>query len=262
MQSTQRPSHLAPRITKLIIDSAGRDMLSFPSSSSYSITLPDNINEVRQLQLVASWFPFNAYQINQMNASFDVAINGATSQVSLELPHGDYTPTSIAAALQTILRTVHPDFDVATNSTTGKLNITNVTVSFALGFTVAASAASPLGFSLANYVSAFNGSTNAITAPYKLDLDDYNRYVVLRIDGFEDVISNNDAIHRAFGILYRHKMQAGIDHEITTECEPVLSRLARLSIVVLDKYGLPYNHQNSNHVFTLTVTHDRVRMNW
>jgi hypothetical protein len=249
---------MAARNSKLVLDSGNRDTNAYPTPASYAIPLPEGFTDVRELRLESAWFPFSATQVNEHNCTFGVMLNGVAYAVNI--PAGNYTTASLSAALQAALRQqASTGFSVSADPATTVLSIAHDAQPFALA---ASSAAKVLGFANASYASAAANGAHVITAPYACDLDDYNRYVILSIDLFDDLVSPNNAANRAFGILYKHKMDAGVDPQIVSVCLPPLGKLGRLSVTVQDRYGNAYNSQNRDHVFMFTVVSDAVRRNW
>lgn len=250
----------AVRYSKLVLDSSNRDAAAYPTPASYAIPLPEGFTDVRELRLESAWFPFSAPQVNAHNSTFGVMLDGVAYAVSL--PVGSYTTATLTDALQAALRQqVSPGFSATVDAATSIISVAHDSKPFALA---ASNASKVLGFGNASYASApvSGGGSHAIVAPYACDLEDYNRYVILSIDLFDDLVSPNNAANRAFGILYKHKMDAGIDPQIVSVCLPPLGKLGRLSVTVQDRYGNAYNCQNQDHVFMFTVVSDAVRRNW
>ena len=244
------------RLTDLIVDSNSRDTAVYPEPSNFSITLPESFKDVQELTLKSTWFPFSAFQINIYNSVIDVVFNGIP--IAISIPPGNYTPSTLASMVQIVLQEVDPGFSVSTSSM-DVFTFSHTSQAFALGFGSPMSASKALGFGSGSYPS---GSLNTIEAPFGSDLDDYNRYVVIHIDGFNNAVIPNNAVNKAFGVLYRHKMLAGLDQHIVSICNPIIGKLAKLNISILDKYGNLYNCQNQNFVLGFGVAHDSVRQNW
>ena len=252
---------------RLIIDSRDRDITAYPTSTSYSIALPQDIFQVKEITLKSAWFPFTAYGVNANNNTLVVTLGSGGTPTTLTLPCGDYTHAALASALQAALQTtISMGFTVTYVESSDTLSVLHAAQPFSLDFTGPNSISKQAGFgTTAPHISIVNPSGGyMLSSPHRMDLDDYNRFVILTIDQLDNLVSPGNAINRAFGILFKQKMLLGIDQPCIKVLNPPIARLSRMIISVTDRYGNLYGgvDMTDDHVFEFTVLHDTVRKAW
>jgi hypothetical protein len=250
--------------TRIVIDSRDRNLAAYPSPSQYAVDLPEDINLVSGIQLKTVWFPFSAFHINGTNNRFSVRYGTGGAWTRIQLPHGDYSGSDRGASVidDALSRAGFADIGVSYNG--DRYVFSCQTSAFQLCFDPAsegATAGRVLGFGQSTYTR--DNNTGTLAAPYRINLSDYNRYVVLQIDPMDSLMSTNESINGSFAVLYKHKIEAGIDVTFEERFPTPLARMSRFAIKVLDYKGLPYDSQNQDHVFELLITHSpTTRKNW
>lgn len=111
-QLQQRTFPQAVRTT-VHLDSRDRDYDLYPSSSEFVIELPETLRNVSSSVMVTAELPLSYYVFSaaRNNTSLTVTINGVTHTVTI--PDGNYTTTTMAAALKTALETAFAGTTVA-----------------------------------------------------------------------------------------------------------------------------------------------------
>lgn len=79
----------------LIIDSADRDMLRYPSAASYKITLLDILKDVIGVLLVQCIFPKSQPVINEQSCKLDFMEQGNQTVFSICLDNGNVSAKSL-----------------------------------------------------------------------------------------------------------------------------------------------------------------------
>lgn len=249
--------------TRIVIDSRDRNTSAYPSPSQYAVDLPEDINLVSAIQLKTVWFPFSAYAINATNDRFSVRYGTSGAWTMITLPHGDYSGADKGASSidDALSRAGLADIRVAYSGDHYVFSCQNS--AFQLCFdpvSEGATAGKVLGFGPTTYTC---DNTGTLVAPYRINITDYNRYVVLQIDPMDSLVSTNESINGSFAVLYRHKIEAGIDVTFEDRFPTPLARMSRFVIKVLDHKGKLYDSQNQDHVFELLITHrPTTRKNW
>lgn len=89
--------------TTAIVDSRDRSYEAHPTSSSFSVRLPEPVKNVSSAVLVAAEMPLSYYVFSssRSNTSLKVTAGGATQTVTI--PDGNYSTTSMARALKDAL---------------------------------------------------------------------------------------------------------------------------------------------------------------
>jgi hypothetical protein len=247
--------------TRVVIDSSDRDMKSYPTSTQYIVNLPDEINEVVSIELTSAWFPFSAYNVNSNNNTFVYSVDHADHTITI--PPGNYTETTLATAFNSNNNSNNSNFSVAYIPQTDNFKIINTNSNnLQINFGSNQGTCSRLlGFSGKTY--SINSNVSSITSDFRRDFDYYNTYVVLNIDAFDSLISTNNSINRCFAMIYKHKIEAGLDSSAQKTLNPPMQKLQRFSVKVQDRLGNEYDANNQDHVFELIISHyQNSRKNW
>lgn len=87
------------------VDSRDRNYAVHPSSSSFTVDLPETLKNVSSAALVSAELPLSYYvfSASRHNTSLAVTLDGATHLVTI--PDGNYTASTMASALKTALDT-------------------------------------------------------------------------------------------------------------------------------------------------------------
>jgi hypothetical protein len=92
--------------TKLInIDTKFRDEYNYLQTSNYNITLPERITDVKSIEVTNIEVPVTYYNIsmNLGNSYFKIMTTSSTSPQVITIPDGQYTGSSLATAINTLL---------------------------------------------------------------------------------------------------------------------------------------------------------------
>jgi hypothetical protein len=248
--------------TRIVIDSRDRDTVLYPNPNQYVVVLPDDIPLVTDVALQSAWFPFSAPQINATNNKFAFRMLPGGAWNIVTIPPGDYDSQDGNTVFQTELNRLVPGggFEVTVNPVTDTYVFQHDTNNFEFDFSNANfTAKKPLGFGSRVYTS----QNRMLMAPFRRDLNEYNRYVILDLDAIDPLVSANEAINRSFAVLYKHKIQAGLDHSSTKHFSIPIAKLSKFNVSIIDRNGNPYDSQNQDHVIELLVTHHpSTRKNW
>lgn len=237
------------KYTRLVVDSTFRDQTQYPNPNDYYFVFDDDINDVASARLISIDLPFSTYTINMYFNTLWVKI-GAGNEVAVALDQGNYNASALATMIQTKLNnaSLGVTFTITYNSTLDKFTFAG-TGAFALNFAGKTNGLHYLlGFKPINYTSA----ANQITAPYRCNLN-YNNYIVMCIDSFDNNKSNNKPLNKSFAVITPNYsgLSLGDEPNITKNFNPPLARLAKIHITFFDKYGNPYDFQNMDHRFEL-----------
>jgi|UniRef100_A0A6C0BFW0 hypothetical protein len=244
------------RKTRVIIDSFYRDKSQYPNPNDYYFTFDDDIDDVISAKLIAADVPMASYVINSHFYKLWVEINSVENE--FVLPQGIYTPSELANVIHTALDTNEEDvhFNVSYSPVTEKFTFTGSSP-FVLKFEGKKNALdSLLGFSSANYSSvAVSSNSNIIVAPFRCNMQ-FNNYIVMCIDQFDNNKSNTKPLNKSFAIIPNvyTKLNISEDPDIIKKFNPPLARLVKLHITFFDKFGNPYDFQNMDHRLEIVFT--------
>jgi len=191
------PKKLYRKVRKtLLVDSRDRNPLN--TQSQYSVALPkeyENVYSVtlRSAEIPISWYAFSTYA---GNTTMSVSYNGGAA-TTITIPDGNYTGTTLAAALETALKTISNTFSVTYSTSTNKLTITAnqpYTFLFASQVQTSATCGAPvpvtptttwwglgyfLGFTKTDHTSS--GGSNTLVSDFIVQLNADN-YIVMELD--------------------------------------------------------------------------------
>lgn len=99
------PAFAQGRRTTLLIDSRDRDYAKYPTPSRYVVKLPETLHNVTNAVLISAEMPatYYVFAASKGNTSIKVTVSGVTATVTV--PDGNYTFTTMAAALKSALDT-------------------------------------------------------------------------------------------------------------------------------------------------------------
>jgi hypothetical protein len=109
-------------IKTLLVDSRDRNPLS--TQSQYTVKLPKTYENVYAVTLKSAEVPYSWYTFSEArgNLTFRVSTDGVLYS-TVTLPEGNYTTASFAAALETELKDIAPQFTVTYSAVTNTLTI-------------------------------------------------------------------------------------------------------------------------------------------
>ena len=234
----------------LVIDSIDRNRSSYPTASTYTMPLPTVYRNIVSARLVSAEIPLSFYQFSASIGNTSVTINSTT----VTIPDGNYTGTTLASALGSVITAVIASATVAFSASTQKITITS-TGSFTLTAT-ASNLGRYLGFEAGVFSSAPNNITSqrvVITQPYK--------YILLDIEGLNNMDEcGRDGIHSAFSKI---PVKGGSDGTIFLNENDCITNtsLARLPIGRLDRLQVKWrfhdgqlvDFNNVEHALTLEI---------
>lgn len=240
------------RTTRIAIDSKDRDLDTFPNPNKYTIELEDDVDDVVSMQLINFDIPFSCNTIGEPFKYIPLE-NGSLVQISVQ---GIYdNGEDLAQMLQDSFRqhVGHSDFVVSYDNKTGKLRFNSAT-SFGFAFNrlpVASNPAPLLGFARNAVIS---GASNVIANRYVIESQyrvnpEFNNLMVMHVDAHDAIKSPTPAFSQSFAILHpsMSKNYAVTSLDISKQHRPIIGRIAKLTILFLDRYGNPYDFDNRDH---------------
>lgn len=242
---------------RLVIDSKDRNTSLYPEQNAYEVKLPDEYNDVTTAKLINADITLVMYLINKY---FDkIYVNIGNSIYTIQLDHGDYTPETLATAITNKLNALNlGTFSVSYSSQKDNFIFTS-DVAFSLDFTTPKNNIhSILGFAKGSYSSSQIGSAplpHVVNAPYRKNFN-HNNCIIMYIDQFDTYHSPTTEMNKCFAIIpsvYRN-LNISDNAEITKVFSPPIPKLSRLMIKFFDRYGNPYDFQNTEHRFEIILT--------
>lgn len=188
------PHHLeyTLRHRKYTFQSDQRDQLLYPSPAYYRLKLLVPLRNVIAISLSSGVFPIAEFNVNAYNQYLDIDIAGTVYTV--QVPEGDYTETTLAAAVQAAIVALGPPlagFTVALDPLTHRITVANAaafSLLFRTGPSVNKSMWQVLGFPQLDTATAVS-----VAAPGVVDLAG-----TLAVDMFiEEVSCNIDSTDNA-----------------------------------------------------------------
>lgn len=253
------------KFTRVAVDSYYRNQVEYPDPNNYYFDFEDDINDVASAKLISMEVPLSTYTINKyfnklvVGQKTDEAVavtidkDGVyhnMTEITVTLNEGNYDVNTLADMIETQLNHagLRGTFTVTYNSILDKYTFSS-NKDFWLFFTKTNSLHPLLGFKKQVYAS---NVSHIIVAPYRCNLD-FNNYIVMCIDQFDNNKSNLKPLHRSFAIIGKNYGNLNIADEpnIMKSFNPPLARLARIHITFFDKYGNPYDFQNMDHRFEI-----------
>jgi len=98
---------------------------SLNGKGEFRIVNPRNIRNVIRIRMASSEIPLVVYpfSLRSGNLNFSVKLSPATTFTEVLIPKGSYNGTTFAAAIQTALQTISPDFTCTFSSTNSRILI-------------------------------------------------------------------------------------------------------------------------------------------
>jgi hypothetical protein len=277
----------------LNIDSRFRENYSSSLSSNFNVVLPMIINNVFTMQLSSIELPISYYVLSNLygNNFFSLKIDGGDTYL-ITIPEGNYTNTSIIAAINTVVAevltnakitvtiTFSVDIDATNNSGTAKTKVTSFpSTTFELNFQTDRLGNEDKGIPLPlkfGWLLGFRKGTYLHEKSYVSEgiiCVSPSRYIYLVVDDFNNNVNNGfySAFHSSLlnkNILARISLQPVASFEtfaqsnlniVTTPREyfgPV--NINNLNIQLLDEYGriMDLNFMDFSFCLTLTLRYD------
>ena len=244
------------KTTRIMIDSKDRDTVLFPDQNCYEVRFDDDIEDVMSVQLQSIDIPLSSYMINKYFNTFTLSFDNTDNNVVLD--YGDYTPAEFADMVTTKMNAIsNKHFHVEYVTFTDNFKI-SANSSFSISFKKQddnASLHSLFGFNHDTYTAIQVGSQYVIKSLYRKNFK-FNNYLVMSIDQFDLLKSNNNNIHRTFAVIVENYSNINIGDlpQLLKTFTPPIARIARIKISFKDRFGNPYDFQNIDHRIELIFT--------
>ena len=238
--------------TRIVIDSKDRDISLFPEQNSYSIRFDDDIEDVMSVQVQSIDIPMSSYMINRYFNTFTLIIEGTEYNVTLD--YGDYNPIEFATMVTNKMNEVYNSFLVEYVPRLDNFKFSS-TITFSISFKkqdIKSSLHSIFGMRQDIYAAIPSGLQYVINSTYRKNFK-YNNYMIMNIDQFDILKSNNNDIHRTTAIIVENysNVNMGDTPELIKSFTPPISRLSRIKLSFTDRFGNPYDFQNIDHKIEL-----------
>ena len=115
--------------TTIHIDSRDRDFVVFPSSSHFTIELPELLKNVSAAVLVSAEVPLSYYVFTQARGNTQMTVRVDAQTETVQIPDGNYSVSTMVTALEAALDEAfgtNDGFSVDFSSTTLKCSITSI----------------------------------------------------------------------------------------------------------------------------------------
>lgn len=250
--------------THVVVDSRDRDYAVHPTPSSYEVVLDEPIQDVTQLRLISADVPFSSYLISRHRCRIPFSYNGSSTIVA-SIENGDYdtNPTDLATQIAASLNNAVMDSTAFSVEYEARLDrfVFLAKKAFELRWQNPDSPSTPmfndvtgklLGFPLKTIQSDTDGTIlypHAIRATYRKNFS-IDRYLIMRIDTVDIIVSKNTPSHLCFAIVPRSGHCSNItihDRNPEKKFNPPVPRFTRLRISFWDYDGNVYDFQNQDH---------------
>lgn len=275
LNSSREPwkSPLRPVSTTVLVDSRDRQYSRDPYPNRYRIKLPKTLRNVSSCRMVTAEIPgsFFIFHPNRSNVSLRVGAGGVQPK-TVEIAGGNYTPSTIASALQSSLNAAFSGdsvvFGVSVSETTNKMTISSsshpsdpVVVDCSEGAPGVGERQSDwgLGYYLGFQKSTLSG-TGAVTGAHSV-ITKPESYLLLKIQGLNGVLEcglNGSTESRAtfskipFNILTNSFSVAYYDKLISDNVlNPIVERIQWLDISICYHDGSLVEFEGGENSFTL-----------
>lgn len=258
----------------LLVDSRDRNPLQ--TQSAYTVTLPKTYENVYSVTLRSAEIPKSWYGFSAAAGNTSMTVTVSATPYTVTIPDGNYTASTLAAALQTAMSASGAGtFTVTYSSTTGLITIVRSTGNFTLSFASQSQTKSGqvvpstatwwglgyfLGFNKIDYTS----SGSSLTGAFQVQVEPFN-YILMELDFInkedETSIDNrmSGRVDGAFAKIPTQPASSGNVIYFREWCCPMnksvmyppLSQLRTLNIKFRFHDGTLVNFNNSDHSLTL-----------
>jgi len=249
------------RYTRIVIDSKDRETSKYPNVAEYDYNLDEEINDVLAVELISLHIPFSMYMINQYFDS--LKIWNAGQLITVKLTHGDYTETTFAQMLTSVLTAQAPKakLSVTYNATKDKFIFQGNDGSYSFDFTGSElnSLHELLGFKKG--VMYNSDAATQIEPPYRKNFN-FNNYIIMTLKDAQYIKSNGKYLNNALAVIPKPNSGTQLiseDNSIIKVYNPPIPRLSKLSFRFTDRYGNLYDFQNLDHRIELEFTSHRYK---
>lgn len=252
-----KDNHKVFKYTKVIVNSADRDIINYPNPNNYTVDIVDTIENIVSAEIVMHDIPFTEYLINENNNK--IYLNNA----EVLLNHGDYSKIDLAGELQNNINAVPGNnFEVVYSSRLDNFSFKNLNqVPFTLKFD--SYIYKLLGYDKDTEYTSDNTSYT-ISAINRCDFN-ANKYICIYIETLTLNSSIDSNIHKSSLLVYRNEMSINsrsATYNIIKNYNPIISQLARIQIKAYDAYGNPYNFHNQDHRIDILFTSRKISLGY
>lgn len=282
------PQDEADVTTRLVVDSRDRNTTLHPNPNKYTLTLENDVRDVRQLRLLWAELPSRtAYLVDagRDTVHYRLASDPADTVREAEMQRGDYaTPADVATEVENAMNGVADDpatFAVAYDARTDTFSVASK-FSFVLlcrgedrpdhggvrmtGTYREGTVGRLLGMRDEDVSSTDDGSAatrpHSFRAPFRKDFDAArDDYAVLRIAGATTNVGVSPGLHDSFAILKPEDRRADTQmlRAYVHTYDPPVSRFNRLDVSFHAYDGTPYDFQNREHRLEFLITSRKQR---
>ena len=266
--------------TKYInIDTQFRDEYNYLKTSNYNITLPERVNEIKDLKVTNIEIPLTYFIISENlgNNYFKITVSGTESVITIA--DGNYTSSSLQTAINTALSGKNLSCTLTQNSFSSFVTSSGtIKIEFDVdkyGNSDKYNFKSKLGWLLGFRNTTYDLTTNATTSEGFLNLNGPN-YLYLAVDEFNKSSNQNSFSSPLFSSMVNKNILARIviDHKNYTFGDVLVASidngyllsdtrnytgkidLQKLNIQLLNETGIPMNLNSLDFSFCLEVTHE------
>ena len=266
--------------TKYInIDTQFRDEYNYMKTSNYNITLPERVNEIKDLKVTNIEIPLTYFIISENlgNNYFKITVSGTESVITIA--DGNYTSSSLQTAINTALSGKNLSCTLTQNSFSSFVTSSGtIKIEFDVdkyGNSDKYNFKSKLGWLLGFRNITYDLTTNATTSEGFLNLNGPN-YLYLAVDEFNKSSNQNSFSSPLFSSMVNKNILARIviDHKNYTFGDVLVASidngyllsdtrnytgkidLQKLNIQLLNETGIPMNLNSLDFSFCLEVTHE------
>ena len=261
------------RVT-LLVDSRDRDYVKYPSPSSYVLHLPTALHNVSNAVLISAELPstYYVFAASLGNTTLRVSVGGG-AYVDVTIPDGNYTFTTMAAALDAALTAAFPaySFEAGFETATARLSIV-VTGGGVNSIAVdCTAAAKPTGWGLGYYLGFRGGvvaaGTGTLTATNVGNMNP-EMYMLVDIKELNAVLQasmygGGGTMGRVFAkvpICHTTFQYSFYDKTLTcNEVKPPLAKVEKLTVSLKFHDGTPVDFHGAEHSMTIELTHTESR---
>jgi len=266
--------------TKYInIDTQFRDEYNYMKTSNYNITLPERVNEIKDLKVTNIEIPLTYFIISENlgNNYFKITVSGTEHIITIA--DGNYTSSSLQTAINSALTGKNLSCTLTQNSFSSFVTSSGtIKIEFDVdkyGNSDKYNFKSKLGWLLGFRNTTYDFTTNATTSEGFLNLNGPN-YLYLAVDEFNKSSNQNSFSSPLFSSMVNKNILARIviDHKNYTFGDVLVASidngyllsdtrnytgkidLQKLNIQLLNETGIPMNLNSLDFSFCLEVTHE------
>ena len=255
------------KVKHINIDTKFRDEYNANTTTNYNITLPQKVNEVKNMSVTNVELPMTFYNISENLGNNSMKITTGPNEVILKIPDGQYTNASLALALTTptIIFTIDIDNKTHVTAPSGSIiefdidstgNFAKYNFKFRLGWI--------LGFRKQSYTF----TSSALNSECLVDLSG-PRYLYLVVDEFTGAGNQNSFLSTSKNVLaripistfqcpfmsiYPFTPSSGLLSDIRSYTGKV--DIQKLNVQLVNENGIVMDLNGSDFSFCLRIEHE------